>query len=359
MCGSMSKRKPFQILKEKLCNAPVLALPDGPDDFVVYCDASKQGFGQGKCMVAAALSRKEKTQADETCYEYTIHSGLRLDFGSTDRSFQGLNAPAGMALRGFRKTLCATSWMVIIYFIDHTMYYDCETYIGGLDFFQQSRKSSAWKEEWGIKVSNGLSHRSCPKQHNMSIISTVMARFTYTLMGQLLQEQLGTRTRHGVQLTHPQTALTYNALCVHPQFAALSRAENCRSPVIWTDSWQKKSAYWTRNCCKNRRNDLKRFFQIKGRLKTGKKSTEKAMLIRDVKPLDSKLEDRSVTEGISMEGEVVRFGKTRKTSHRDKSGPFEIIEHVGSGGLSAELPRKLSSGSRHVSCGSKPQEMFG
>ncbi|GKC85977.1 putative reverse transcriptase domain-containing protein [Tanacetum coccineum] len=35
----------FQILKEKLCNSPVLALPDGPDDFVVYCDASKQGFG--------------------------------------------------------------------------------------------------------------------------------------------------------------------------------------------------------------------------------------------------------------------------------------------------------------------------
>nr|GEX12103.1 hypothetical protein [Tanacetum cinerariifolium] len=33
----------FRILKEKLCNAPVLALPDGPNDYVVYCDASKQG----------------------------------------------------------------------------------------------------------------------------------------------------------------------------------------------------------------------------------------------------------------------------------------------------------------------------
>ncbi|GKB49036.1 putative reverse transcriptase domain-containing protein [Tanacetum coccineum] len=35
----------FQTLKDKLCNAPVIALPDGPEDFVVYCDASCQGLG--------------------------------------------------------------------------------------------------------------------------------------------------------------------------------------------------------------------------------------------------------------------------------------------------------------------------
>ncbi|GJS06468.1 putative reverse transcriptase domain-containing protein, partial [Tanacetum coccineum] len=34
----------FQTLKDKLCNALILSLPDGPDDFVVYCDASNQGF---------------------------------------------------------------------------------------------------------------------------------------------------------------------------------------------------------------------------------------------------------------------------------------------------------------------------
>nr|GEZ81515.1 putative reverse transcriptase domain-containing protein [Tanacetum cinerariifolium] len=62
----------FRILKEKLCNAPVLALPDGPNDYVVYCDASKQGFGcvlmqRGK--VIAYASRQLKTHENN----YTTH----------------------------------------------------------------------------------------------------------------------------------------------------------------------------------------------------------------------------------------------------------------------------------------------
>ncbi|KAK9077950.1 hypothetical protein SSX86_002007 [Deinandra increscens subsp. villosa] len=35
----------FQTLKQMLCEAPILTLPDGTDDFVVYCDASHQGLG--------------------------------------------------------------------------------------------------------------------------------------------------------------------------------------------------------------------------------------------------------------------------------------------------------------------------
>ncbi|GJW19239.1 putative reverse transcriptase domain-containing protein [Tanacetum coccineum] len=35
----------FQTLKDKLYNAPVLSLLDGPEDFVVYCDASGLGLG--------------------------------------------------------------------------------------------------------------------------------------------------------------------------------------------------------------------------------------------------------------------------------------------------------------------------
>nr|GEY26205.1 hypothetical protein [Tanacetum cinerariifolium] len=53
----------FCILKEKLCNAPVLAHPDGPNDFVVYCDASNQRFGcvlmhRGKVIAYASRQLK-------------------------------------------------------------------------------------------------------------------------------------------------------------------------------------------------------------------------------------------------------------------------------------------------------------
>nr|GEU51859.1 putative reverse transcriptase domain-containing protein [Tanacetum cinerariifolium] len=46
----------FQLLKQKLCEAPILALLEGNDDFVVYCDASHQGLG-------AVLMKREKVIA--------------------------------------------------------------------------------------------------------------------------------------------------------------------------------------------------------------------------------------------------------------------------------------------------------
>ncbi|GJW23201.1 putative reverse transcriptase domain-containing protein [Tanacetum coccineum] len=35
----------FQTLKDNLCDTPILSLPDGSKEFVVYCDASNQGLG--------------------------------------------------------------------------------------------------------------------------------------------------------------------------------------------------------------------------------------------------------------------------------------------------------------------------
>ncbi|GJS96458.1 putative reverse transcriptase domain-containing protein [Tanacetum coccineum] len=46
----------FQLIKQKLCSAPILALPEGSKDFVVYRDASHKGLG-------AVLMQREKVIA--------------------------------------------------------------------------------------------------------------------------------------------------------------------------------------------------------------------------------------------------------------------------------------------------------
>ncbi|GKF20209.1 putative reverse transcriptase domain-containing protein, partial [Tanacetum coccineum] len=62
----------FQLLKQKLCSAPILALPEGSKDFVVYCDASRKGLG-------AMLMQREKVIAYTSCQlkihdkNYTTH----------------------------------------------------------------------------------------------------------------------------------------------------------------------------------------------------------------------------------------------------------------------------------------------
>ena len=59
-----SRKKAFETLKEKLINAPVLTLPDGNEDFVVYSDASNRGLGcvlmqRGKVIAYASRQLKE------------------------------------------------------------------------------------------------------------------------------------------------------------------------------------------------------------------------------------------------------------------------------------------------------------
>nr|GEY85319.1 hypothetical protein [Tanacetum cinerariifolium] len=62
----------FQTLKQKLCCAPILALPEGSDDFVIYCDASLRGFGAVLMQlekVIAYASRQLRTHEEN----YTTH----------------------------------------------------------------------------------------------------------------------------------------------------------------------------------------------------------------------------------------------------------------------------------------------
>ncbi|GJT24145.1 putative reverse transcriptase domain-containing protein [Tanacetum coccineum] len=73
----------FQQLKQKLCSAPILALPEGSEDFIVYCDASIKGLGvvlMQREKVIAYASRQLKIHEKN----YTTHD---LELGAVVFAF--------------------------------------------------------------------------------------------------------------------------------------------------------------------------------------------------------------------------------------------------------------------------------
>ncbi|GJX59364.1 putative reverse transcriptase domain-containing protein [Tanacetum coccineum] len=66
----------FQTLKLKLCSAPILSLPEGSEDFVVFCDASLKGFGavlmQREKVIAYASRQLRKNEENYTTHDLEL-----------------------------------------------------------------------------------------------------------------------------------------------------------------------------------------------------------------------------------------------------------------------------------------------
>ncbi|GJX67594.1 putative reverse transcriptase domain-containing protein [Tanacetum coccineum] len=66
----------FQTLKHKLCSAPILALPQGAENFIVYCDASHKGLGvvlmQNEKVIAYASRQLKIHEKNYTTYDLEL-----------------------------------------------------------------------------------------------------------------------------------------------------------------------------------------------------------------------------------------------------------------------------------------------
>nr|GEV94161.1 retrotransposon protein, putative, Ty3-gypsy subclass [Tanacetum cinerariifolium] len=78
------KELAFQTLKDKLCNAPILVLPEGPEDFVVYCDGSRIGLGY----VLMHKDRETLSVRDKERHIYTDHKSLQHIFSQKELNMQ-------------------------------------------------------------------------------------------------------------------------------------------------------------------------------------------------------------------------------------------------------------------------------
>ncbi|GJX61645.1 reverse transcriptase domain-containing protein [Tanacetum coccineum] len=73
----------FQLLKQKLCSVWILALPQGNENFVVYCDASHKGLGvvlmQNKKVIAYILNAQVEAMKEENVKEENF-CGMNKEF---------------------------------------------------------------------------------------------------------------------------------------------------------------------------------------------------------------------------------------------------------------------------------------
>nr|GEV41886.1 retrotransposon protein, putative, Ty3-gypsy subclass [Tanacetum cinerariifolium] len=339
----------FQTLKDKLCNAPVLALLDRPEDFVVYCDASgdydcETHYHSGKAnVVADALSRKERVKPKRVrAMNMTLRSSIKDKILAAQKETLYYMDRVWVPLKGDVRTLIIdeahkSKYSVHLgadkmYFYLRDVYWwsgmkkDIAMYVI-MDFVTKlPRTSSGHDTIWVIVDRLTKSAYFLPMcemdrlarlylneivaRHSVpiSIISDCDSRFTLRFW-QSIQEALRTRLDMSTAY-HPQTD-----------------GQSERTIQTLEDMLR---------VCET----TEKISQIKDRLKAAR-DRQKSYVDKRRKPLEFSVGDYVLLKVLLWKG-VVRFGKKGKLATRFV-GSFEIIEKVGLVAYMLDFPKELDS----------------
>ncbi|GJS41908.1 putative reverse transcriptase domain-containing protein [Tanacetum coccineum] len=177
----------FQTLKQKLCSAPILALPEGSENFVVYCDASHKGLG-------AVLMQKEKVIA---------YASRQLKIHEKNYTTHDLELGAVVfALKMWRHYLYGTKCVV---------YTDHKSLQHILDQKELNMRQRRWLKQCELRyhpgkanvVADALSRKNRPKPLRvralvMTIGLNLPARILNAQVEARKEENYGTEDLHGM-----------------------------------------------------------------------------------------------------------------------------------------------------------------
>ncbi|GJY76726.1 integrase, catalytic region, zinc finger, CCHC-type containing protein [Tanacetum coccineum] len=304
----------FQLLKQKLCEAPILALPEGNDDFVVYCNKSHQGLGavlMQREKVIAYASRQLKPHKEN----YTTHD---LELGAVV-----------FALKIWRHY-----WALVM-----TLHPKLPSQI-------LEAQTEAIKEE-NIKAEN---LRGMDKAFEVRPDGTrcIKNRSWLPLFGNL-RNLIMHESHKSKYSIHPGSDKMYQnlkKLYWWPNMKAIIAdikaapfevlyGRKCRSPVCWAEFrdiqlTEPEIIHET----------TKKIVQIRQRLQAARDWQRSYANVRR-KPLEFQVGDRVMLKVSPRKG-VIRFGKRGKLNPR-YIGPFKILKRVGPVAYTLELLEELSN----------------
>ncbi|GJU55902.1 putative reverse transcriptase domain-containing protein [Tanacetum coccineum] len=293
----------FQTLKNNLCDAPILSLPDGVEDFVVYCNASNQGLGcvlmqRDKAnVVADSLSRKECVKPRRVhVMAIRIQSGMKvLILAAQKEAFEQENFPRER-LNGLEQQMEKRD--------DGSLYFMDSIWVPLVGDVRITIMDEAHKSKYSIHLGADKMYFDLRDMYWWPGMKRDIA--TYIEMDGLLRDAGRLCKIWDVHL--PLAEFSYNnsyhlSIRCAPFEALYER--KCRSPVLW--------------------------FEIGESSLIGpelvQETTDKVVLIKEKLKVER---DR-----------VIRLGKKGKLAPR-YMGPFEILERVGPIAYRLRLPEELS-----------------
>ncbi|GJU14653.1 putative reverse transcriptase domain-containing protein [Tanacetum coccineum] len=281
----------FQTLKTKLCSAPILALPQEDENFIVYCDATHKGLG-------AVLMQNEKIPQWKW-------DNITMDFVTKlPKSPQGHD----------------TIWVIVNRLTKSAIF----TPMRETDSMEKLARLYI-KEvvaRYGIRVSI-----ICDRDPSERTIQTLEDMLRACVIG------FGKGWINHLPLVKFSYNNSYHASIKAAPFEALY-GRKCRSPVCWAEVEEAQLIG----------PDLiqettEKIIRIKQRIQPAH-DRQKSYANLKRKPMEFQVGDKVMLKVSPWKG-VVHFGKWRKLNPR-YVGPFKVLEKIGSVAYKLELPQELS-----------------
>nr|GEV38695.1 putative reverse transcriptase domain-containing protein [Tanacetum cinerariifolium] len=348
----------FQLLKQKLCNAPILALPEGSEYFIVYCDASIKRLG-------VVLMQREKVIS---------YASRQLKIHEKNYMTHDLELGAVVfALKIWRHYLYGTKWKANVV-ADALSRKEREPRIRvralvmtiGLDIPKQilnaqteARKPENIKKEdvGGLLVQPKILEwkwdnitmdfiTKLPKSsQGYDTIWVIVDRLTKSVIFTPIRETDPMDKLASVNLKEVVTrhGIPVSIICDHdPSYHASIKAapfealygRKCRLPVYWIEVGEAQILG-----PELIQEITEKIVQIKQRMQSAR-DRQKSYADLKRKPMEFQVGDKVMLKVSPWKG-VVRFGKQGKLNPR-YVGPFKVLEKIRKVADKLKLPKELN-----------------